>query len=556
MPDPLSTLAYIGPGAGFAVRCRRSWSCLVTFAAGIPRRFLLWPIKAAVKSGSLIFKKRPPKTDVDSRRRGRARRLRPESARRKFTTKRGNSRNFQKLAEQEVVRHATAVPSIPGDVARGVVDSFATGVDASRHNIYDFLTRDPCATYMPGRCRRTDTRTRCRASLNLGLRQGPFRPARGLQDPPASRQPFWKLLGANTRVVVDRARADHVPAAEVQERHAALRHVRARPAGNSQGSFSFYTTDEAKLGLGDRRSAFPRRARGERHRVEPHRARTRQGQAPDEVPVPGRDRRREGRARSPPGGRSKVTCEVGLREYTPWLRTPCPVRREASRGIARFYVYSAGTRSTSSSTCHADQHRPGNAGDADQPSVRLLDLPRQDAGQVRDARPRRGHVGAQRAGDRREGVPGSGVPRSSTSARSSSSTVLDKTKKGFVTVVFDTTDRVQPHVLPLRSSRTIRPTRRSTSDGPRPPSSRRDPENSTRARTSSSATRDGEDRRRSGHRADGHLRPRILLVPARREPQRVAARRGLPRPEGRRRDLGRLVRDRSTGSARRRSRSA
>ena len=26
--------------------------------------------------------------------------------------------------------------------------SYATGVDASRHNIYDFLTRDPCS-YLP-----------------------------------------------------------------------------------------------------------------------------------------------------------------------------------------------------------------------------------------------------------------------------------------------------------------------------------------------------------------------------------------------------------------------
>ena len=57
----------------------------------------------------------------------------------------GRMPNFQKLADRGVFRKLdTSNPSM-SPVAWS---TFATGVDASRHNIYDFLTRDPC-TYGP-----------------------------------------------------------------------------------------------------------------------------------------------------------------------------------------------------------------------------------------------------------------------------------------------------------------------------------------------------------------------------------------------------------------------
>src|SRR4029077_2636864 len=57
----------------------------------------------------------------------------------------GKLPNFQRLADKGVFRPlATSYPSM-SPVAWS---SFTTGVDPSRHNIYDFLTRDPC-TYMP-----------------------------------------------------------------------------------------------------------------------------------------------------------------------------------------------------------------------------------------------------------------------------------------------------------------------------------------------------------------------------------------------------------------------
>ena len=109
-------------------------------------------------------------------------------------------------------------------------------------------------------------------------------------------------------------------------------------------------------------------------------------------------------------------------------------------GIARFYLISRRARGR---TLHdADPHRSGAPGDADQPSRGVRDLPREEAGPVRDARARRGHLGAQRARDRREGVPRAGdvllrgaradVPRRDRADEA-----------GLVTTVFDTTDRVQ-----------------------------------------------------------------------------------------------------------------
>ena len=68
--------------------------------------------------------------------------------------------------------------------------TFATGVDASQHCIYDFLTRDPC-TYAP-MLSSTDIVSAKRV-LNIGRYMIPLSKARMklLQKS----QHFWKLLG-------------------------------------------------------------------------------------------------------------------------------------------------------------------------------------------------------------------------------------------------------------------------------------------------------------------------------------------------------------------------
>ena len=134
--------------------------------------------------------------------------------------------NFKKLADQGCFQQLkTAYPSI-SPVAWS---SYATGVDASRHNIYDFLTRDPC-NYLPT-LSSTDIRS-IPKTLNLGLAKVPFGQKTVYRILQKS-QPFWKLLGRERRVVLDRSRPDHLPAAEVQERNPALGDVRARPAGHA-----------------------------------------------------------------------------------------------------------------------------------------------------------------------------------------------------------------------------------------------------------------------------------------------------------------------------------
>ena len=91
----------------------------------------------------------------------------------------------------------------------------------------------------------------------------------------------------------------------------------------------------------------------------------------------------------------------------------------------------------------ADPHRPGEAGDADQPSRGLRGVPRQEARPLspRSASPRtRGRSTSASSTSRR-----SSTRRwpSATSARRCSSTRSRSVKKGLVTTVFDTTDRVQ-----------------------------------------------------------------------------------------------------------------
>ncbi len=131
--------AYIGPGAGFAF----AGSLLVlvaTFALAFVT-ILTWPVTfiyRMIKVGNPYKHaqaKRVIVLGLDGMDPGLVTRFMQE----------GRLPNFQKLADRGVFRPLdTSHPSM-SPVAWS---TFATGVDASRHGIYDFLTRDPC-TYMP-----------------------------------------------------------------------------------------------------------------------------------------------------------------------------------------------------------------------------------------------------------------------------------------------------------------------------------------------------------------------------------------------------------------------
>jgi len=309
-----SASAYIGPGAGFAA----AGSVLIllgTFllAFGI---VLLWPLKAVVRIFTLRGKTKPKVkrmivVGLDGFDPGLARRFGEE----------GRMPNFKKLADEGCFSElATAFPSI-SPVAWS---SYATGVDASRHNIYDFLTRDPC-NYMP-QLSSTDIRALPR-TLNLGLAKIPWGQKtvyRLLQKS----QPFWKLLGARG-VWSSIIRVPITFPPQKFKNGTLLSGMCVPDLQGTQGSFSFYSTKERKGGhIG-----------GQQYQV-----RLKNGKVVSKLTgPPGKDGlhmkspfsvtfdEAAGEATIEVGGASAT---VGRKEYTPWLTIPF----EGCTGIARFYI--------------------------------------------------------------------------------------------------------------------------------------------------------------------------------------------------------------------------
>ena len=306
--------AYIGPGVGFAA----AGSVLVllgTFllAFGI---VLLWPLKAVVR----VFVRRgktKPKVKrmivvgLDGFDPGLARRFAEE----------GLMPNFAQLAKQGCFSTlATAYPSI-SPVAWS---SFATGVDASRHNIYDFLTRDPCS-YFP-LLSSADIRHVPR-TLNLGLAKvswGQKAIHRLLQKS----QPFWKLLGANgiwSSIV-------RVPITFPPQRFkngTLLSGMCVPDLQGTQGSFSFYSTRERSgqhIG-GQQYQVRIKDGRIESKLTGPQGKDGHPMKCPFSVTLDEASRRATIEV-----GEKRV--KVGVREYTPWMTIPFA----GCTGIARFYL--------------------------------------------------------------------------------------------------------------------------------------------------------------------------------------------------------------------------
>ena len=308
-------LAYIGPGAGIAAA--GSVMVLVgTFflAAGI---VLIWPIKAVIRMFTMWGKskakvKRVIVVGLDGLDPGLAQQYMDE----------GRMPNFKRLSEKgHFSPLGTACPSI-SPVAWS---SYATGVDASRHNIYDFLTRDPCS-YLPV-LSSAETGTQPR-ELNLGFTKLPFGSKafyRFLQKS----QPFWKLLGAQG-VWSSIIRVPITFPPQKFKNGTLLSGMCVPDIQGTQGSFSFYSTKQRPEG---------QHIGGQQYMV------TRRG---DKVVSkltgpPGADGNRmkcdfevhfDDAKRLATFKVGDETHEVGFREYTPWMRVPF----DGVTGIARFYV--------------------------------------------------------------------------------------------------------------------------------------------------------------------------------------------------------------------------
>ena len=306
-------LAYIGPGAGFAA----AGSVLVlagTFvlALGV---ILIWPIKAVAR----VFARRGTKAKVqrmiviglDGFDPGLARKYSEE----------GRMPNFKKLEEKGCFAPlSTAMPSI-SPVAWS---TYATGVDASRHNIYDFLTRDPCS-YMPI-LSSTDTRSVPR-TLNLGFAKVPFG-QRAIYKILQKSQPFWKLLGAN-HVWSSIIRVPITFPPQKFKNGTLLSGMCVPDLQGTQGSFSFYSTKERSgEHIGGQQFKIVRRGNKIESKLKGPPGKDKHPMKCD-FTVELDDATR--RAKLTVGDE---TVEIGFQEYTPWMVVPF----DGVQGIARFYV--------------------------------------------------------------------------------------------------------------------------------------------------------------------------------------------------------------------------
>ena len=310
-------MAYIGPGAGFAA----AGSVLVlasTFllALGI---ILIWPIKAVFR---LIQLRGRPRAKVrrivvvglDGFDPGLARKYMGE----------GRMPNFSKMAEEG---HFSALQTSCPSMSPVAWSSYATGVDASRHNIYDFLTRDPCS-YMP--ClSSTDTRTVPR-TLNLGFAKVPFG-QKPIYEWRQKSQPFWKILGQNY-VWSSIIRVPITFPPQKFKNGTLLSAMCVPDLQGTQGSFSFYSTKARPAGQHIGGQQYQIRRRGniiESKLTGPPGADGHHMKSEFRVELDDAARK----ARITVGS---TTVEVGPKEYTPWLVVPFG----RITGIARLYLQS------------------------------------------------------------------------------------------------------------------------------------------------------------------------------------------------------------------------
>jgi predicted AlkP superfamily phosphohydrolase/phosphomutase len=229
LASPLS--AYIGPGAGFAFLS----SFLVLFMTFLLAlfSFLSWPFRFLWKAvrGQRAYKKSPIDRLVILGLDG----MEPTLAE-KFMAE-GKLPNLARLKKEGAYsRLKTTTPAI-SPVAWS---SFMTGSEPSKHNIFDFLSRDP-RTYLPdlssariGRPKRT---------LALGKYLIPLsKPEiRGMRKS----VPFWKILGEKGIF----STVLRVPITFPPERFKGhlLSGMCAPDLKGSQGTFAFFTEDADKV---------------------------------------------------------------------------------------------------------------------------------------------------------------------------------------------------------------------------------------------------------------------------------------------------------------------
>ena len=412
--------AYIGPGAGFAFA--GSALVLVTtlfLAFGV---ILMFPIKLLwrlILTGNPFKNARVKRVVI----------LGLDGMDPGLTTKfmrEGKLPNFQRLADLGVFRPlGTSYPSM-SPVAWS---SFTTGVDPSRHNIYDFLTRDPC-TYMP-MLSSTDIRSSKRV-LNIGKFMVPLPGSTATIKLLQKSQAFWKLLGEkNIPSTIQRVPITFPP---VPFKGMLLSGMCVPDLRGSQGTFGFFSTQSS-----DGHAAF---TGGEQTVLRPqgNRIRTR---------IMGPDDGTGGNMTIPmtitiADDKSSATFEIDgtdsftlkQEEYSEWI----DLSFGKAKGIARFYITQIAPEFNLYHTpIHIDPENP--AMPISHPSVYAIYLAKKlgkfaTLGLAEDTWALNERVIDEKAFYEQAMLIADERVTMFKDA-------LQRTKKGLITCVFDTTDRVQ-----------------------------------------------------------------------------------------------------------------
>ncbi len=319
-----SALAYIGPGAGFAFLS--SFLVLIlTFALAI---FYLvsWPLRytlrALLRRGSRIKSSvsRVIIIGLDG--------MDPKLA--EVFMHKGKLPNFTRLREEgSFTSLATSYPSI-SPVAWS---SFMTGVDPSHHNIFDFITRDPC-TYQP--MLTSAEIGKASKVLPIGKYMIPLgKPRMKLLR---KGRPFWKILGEHgiwssvLRVPIT------FPPEEFNG--VMLSGMCVPDLKGSQGTFAHYTTN--KNGNAVETGGVSRLVEIKNGTIDtflygPDNSLVRNG---GEITIPMKIKIDKG------AGKAQIKIsgqrfELAPKEYSPWIRLAFPAGLGIKvNGICRFYINS------------------------------------------------------------------------------------------------------------------------------------------------------------------------------------------------------------------------
>jgi predicted AlkP superfamily phosphohydrolase/phosphomutase len=419
--------AYIGPGAGFAfvgaTLVLLSTLVLVVFT------LLTWPfalLYRAIRIGNPYKRAMAPRVVVlglDGLDPGLALKLMRE----------GRLPNFQKLAEKGVFRPLdTSNPSI-SPVAWS---TFATGVDASRHAIYDFLTRDPC-TYGP-MLSSTDIQA-AKKVANIGRYVVPLsKPRIKLLQ---KSQAFWKLLGdRHIFSIIQRVPITFPP---VPFRGLLLSGMCVPDLRGSQGTFSFFSTKQDEHGhtvhTGGEQTVLRRQGNRIRTRiVGPENSMLRSG---GRTTLPMTILVAEDSRQVHIEIEGSDPFDLPLRSYSPWVKLVFrPGLGVKVHGIARFYLNSVEPEVELYMTpIHIDPEHP--AMPISHPQIYSVYLAKMQGpfatlGLAEDTWALNERVIDEKAFFEQAMAIYEERERMFVDA-------LAQTKKGLVTTVFDTTDRVQ-----------------------------------------------------------------------------------------------------------------